>query len=138
MSSVSLTLEPCEKLPSQTEELTSHKYFLIIFVMGDPIGWELLPLWLVLGIIALLFLYLLVVRDSQPAFNVRGKHVVITGGSSGIGKAVAAQMIKKGANVTLIARNVAKLEEVKRLAWHGSSINSRTEEALELLWCCSV
>ncbi|KAJ9594242.1 hypothetical protein L9F63_014331, partial [Diploptera punctata] len=39
------------------------------------------------------------------------KHVVITGGSSGIGRCVAIEAGKLGANVTIIARDVKKLEE---------------------------
>lgn len=35
---------------------------------------------------------------------------MITGGSSGLGKAIALQLLKKGANVTIIARNKAQLE----------------------------
>ncbi|CAG5100261.1 Similar to KDSR: 3-ketodihydrosphingosine reductase (Homo sapiens) [Cotesia congregata] len=42
--------------------------------------------------------------------NIEGKHVVITGGSSGIGKAVAMLAAKMGAHVTIIARDVQKLE----------------------------
>ncbi|XP_067005194.2 3-ketodihydrosphingosine reductase isoform X2 [Anabrus simplex] len=41
------------------------------------------------------------------------KHVVITGGSSGIGKSVAIEVARMGANVTLIARDVQKLESAK-------------------------
>ncbi|KYN03131.1 PREDICTED: 3-ketodihydrosphingosine reductase [Cyphomyrmex costatus] len=46
--------------------------------------------------------------------DVRKKHVVVTGGSSGIGKCVAILAAKKGANVTIIARNVQNLEKAKR------------------------
>jgi 3-dehydrosphinganine reductase len=45
--------------------------------------------------------------------NPRGKHVIITGGSSGIGLAVAVKYAKMGANVTLVARNMKKLEDAK-------------------------
>lgn len=40
-------------------------------------------------------------------------HVVITGGSSGIGKAVAAEVLKVGASVTILARNQDRLREAK-------------------------
>lgn len=36
--------------------------------------------------------------------------VVITGGSDGMGKAVAVQLAAKGANVIVVARTVSKLE----------------------------
>lgn len=45
--------------------------------------------------------------------NVKNKHVVITGGSSGIGKCVAIIAARHGANVTIIARDVQKLEASK-------------------------
>lgn len=43
----------------------------------------------------------------------RHRHFVITGGSSGIGRALALEVARRGANVTLIARNADRLEEVK-------------------------
>ena len=45
--------------------------------------------------------------------NFKGKHAIITGGSSGIGKATALLLIQKGANISLIARTSKKLEEAK-------------------------
>ncbi|KAL4786060.1 hypothetical protein BJX76DRAFT_141899 [Aspergillus varians] len=44
-------------------------------------------------------------------FVVEGRTVVITGGSEGMGKAVACQLAEKGANVVIVARTVQKLEE---------------------------
>ncbi|NEO72478.1 MAG: SDR family oxidoreductase [Moorea sp. SIO3H5] len=41
------------------------------------------------------------------------QHAIITGGSSGIGKATAKLLAQKGANLTLIARDAAKLEQAK-------------------------
>lgn len=41
--------------------------------------------------------------------HLKGKHVVITGGSSGIGKAAALEAAKLGAHVTIIGRDVARL-----------------------------
>lgn len=43
----------------------------------------------------------------------KGKSVIITGGSSGIGFAAAERMLKAGAEVTLVARRVPVLEEAK-------------------------
>ena len=61
-----------------------------------------------------LFVLKLVGRSRQLAsFTLTGKHIVITGGSSGIGKAIAAQVLKEGASVTLVARDIAKLERVR-------------------------
>lgn len=41
--------------------------------------------------------------------SVENKHVVITGGSSGIGKALAVEAAKRGAHVTILARDTSKL-----------------------------
>ena len=43
--------------------------------------------------------------------NLSGKHILITGGSSGIGRACAIQASKLGAKVTIIARDEEKLKE---------------------------
>ncbi|KAJ5135686.1 uncharacterized protein N7515_004964 [Penicillium bovifimosum] len=57
-------------------------------------------------------------------FEVDGKTVVITGGSDGMGKAVALQLSAKGANVVVVARTVSKLqnavEEMKASAVNSS------------------
>ncbi len=45
------------------------------------------------------------------AMSLEGLHVVITGGSKGIGKALAVEASKRGANVTIIARKEADLRE---------------------------
>ena len=39
-----------------------------------------------------------------------GKHVLVTGGSQGIGKAVAERLLVRGARVTLLARTESKLQ----------------------------
>mmetsp|Transcript_66421 Transcript_66421/g.110441 ORF Transcript_66421/g.110441 Transcript_66421/m.110441 type:complete len:332 (-) Transcript_66421:550-1545(-) len=46
----------------------------------------------------------------------RGLHVLVTGGSSGIGKALATQLLTRGARITLLARTETKLiKAVKEL-----------------------
>ena len=52
-------------------------------------------------------------KDRSLAGAVRGKIVLITGASSGIGKATAVKAADAGATVLLIARSVDKLEETK-------------------------
>jgi uncharacterized protein len=44
--------------------------------------------------------------------ELRGKNVVVTGASSGIGRATALEMARRGANVVLAARRADRLEEV--------------------------
>ena len=45
--------------------------------------------------------------------DLQGKRVVVTGGSGGIGAAVAAGCMEAGASVTVVARNPEKLERLK-------------------------
>ncbi len=45
--------------------------------------------------------------------NLRDQHVLITGGSSGIGLALAQQAAAEGAKISLIARDEAKLEQAR-------------------------
>ncbi len=52
-------------------------------------------------------------RDRSLAGAVRGKVVLITGASSGIGRATAIKVADAGATVLLVARSVEKLEETK-------------------------
>jgi len=62
-----------------------------------------------LGLV-LLILVLIHFRIRPARFNLSEKHVVITGGSSGIGKAVAKKIAQAGSHVTIIARDQKKLE----------------------------
>src|SRR5579859_7221148 len=47
--------------------------------------------------------------------KLQNKHAIVTGASTGIGRAVAIELAKEGATVGLIARSIDKLEETKRL-----------------------
>ncbi|KXG46892.1 Short-chain dehydrogenase/reductase SDR [Penicillium griseofulvum] len=49
-------------------------------------------------------------RETPNEFNVWGQTVVITGGSDGMGKAVALELSSKGAHVVVVARTVSKLQ----------------------------
>src|SRR3954452_12769044 len=52
-------------------------------------------------------------KDRSLAGAVRGKVILITGASSGIGKATAVKVADAGATVLLVARSVEKLEETR-------------------------
>lgn len=69
--------------------------------------------FLVLGVSAEIFYNRLTRKPFKPA----GKHAFITGGSTGLGKALAIELVKKGAHVTIVARRQPELdravEEIK-------------------------
>ena len=48
---------------------------------------------------------------SYNPFTLAGKTILVSGASSGIGKAIAIECSKMGANVILTARNKERLEE---------------------------
>jgi NAD(P)-dependent dehydrogenase (short-subunit alcohol dehydrogenase family) len=48
-----------------------------------------------------------------PSFRLDGRRALVTGASSGIGLAAAAALAEAGAEVTLVARRIADLEEVR-------------------------
>ncbi|MGY2875165.1 NAD(P)-dependent dehydrogenase (short-subunit alcohol dehydrogenase family) [Marmoricola sp. URHA0025 HA25] len=56
-----------------------------------------------------------ITRDRSAVAALKGKTVVITGASSGIGRVVAVQVAKAGAVPILVARGKDKLEETKAL-----------------------
>ena len=47
--------------------------------------------------------------------SIQGKHIVITGGGSGIGAATAQLLVKQGAKVTIMGRRESLLKEQKQL-----------------------
>ena len=69
-------------------------------------------LWIAV-IIAFVVIFLLNALLS-PSFSYKGKHVLITGGSSGIGLEVAREYLRLGANVTIVARDLTRLEAAKK------------------------
>ncbi|KAL8524727.1 hypothetical protein ACS0TY_014367 [Phlomoides rotata] len=64
--------------------------------------------------LSLLLLLYFIVRPKPVWIPIKNRHVFITGGSSGIGLALAQLCAQHGADVTLLARNVAKLEEAQQ------------------------
>ncbi len=69
-------------------------------------------------------------------------HVVITGASKGIGKALALEFLRKGATLTISGRNQERLDNTVSVLKEESGSNScqgivcdvRNQEALENLW----
>ncbi|KAI0499719.1 hypothetical protein KFK09_017927 [Dendrobium nobile] len=61
----------------------------------------------------LLLLLSLIARPRPSRIPLKGRHVFITGGSSGIGLAIAHQAAAEGARVSILARNPKRLEEAR-------------------------
>lgn len=51
------------------------------------------------------------IEDMKNPFNIEGKTIIVTGATSGIGRATALACAQLGANVVLTGRNVSRLEE---------------------------
>lgn len=67
------------------------------------------------GLVAfVLLLYMVSPLISPKPLALPGAHVVVTGGSSGIGKCIAIECYKQGAFITLVARNEDKLLQAKK------------------------
>uniref|UniRef100_A0A8C1MTB6 3-ketodihydrosphingosine reductase n=1 Tax=Cyprinus carpio TaxID=7962 RepID=A0A8C1MTB6_CYPCA len=72
--------------------------------------WLLLPFVMLLVVAAfivafVLLLYMISPLISPKPLKLNGAHVVVTGGSSGIGKCIAMECYKHGAFITLVARD---------------------------------
>ncbi|KAJ0234202.1 3-dehydrosphinganine reductase TSC10B [Hirschfeldia incana] len=64
--------------------------------------------------ISLLAILALIVRPKPIRIPIKSRHVFITGGSSGIGLALAHRAATEGARVSILARSAKKLEEAKQ------------------------
>ncbi|XP_065165250.1 3-ketodihydrosphingosine reductase [Atheta coriaria] len=64
---------------------------------------------MLLPVLLVTFLLKLYKDSITPKKTLRGKHICITGGSSGIGKSLAVLASQQGAHVTIIARNSTRL-----------------------------
>ncbi|GKB74406.1 3-dehydrosphinganine reductase TSC10A-like protein [Tanacetum coccineum] len=63
--------------------------------------------------ITLLIFLKLITRPRATSIPIKSRHVFITGGSSGIGLALAKHSASEGARVTILARDLHKLQEAK-------------------------
>ncbi|KAG6597460.1 DEAD-box ATP-dependent RNA helicase 58, chloroplastic, partial [Cucurbita argyrosperma subsp. sororia] len=75
-------------------------------------NYAFISLVVLLPLALLIFLYL-IVRPRSVKIPLKNRHVFITGGSSGIGLALAHQAASEGARVSILARSLKKLEEAK-------------------------
>ena len=64
--------------------------------------------------LSLLVFLKFIVRPRPVKIPIKNRHVFITGGSSGIGLALAHRAASEGARVSILARSPDKLEEAKR------------------------
>src|ERR1700759_3173555 len=48
-------------------------------------------------------------------WDLKGKRALVTGGTKGIGKAIAAEFLELGAEVIIVARNEREVEELVKL-----------------------
>ncbi|KAH9313278.1 hypothetical protein KI387_028313, partial [Taxus chinensis] len=65
---------------------------------------------------ALIILKRMGIGASSPWLkSLKGKHVLITGGSSGIGFAIAKEALSQGAFITILARSSSKLEKAAQI-----------------------
>ncbi|KAB5579726.1 hypothetical protein PHYPO_G00198300 [Pangasianodon hypophthalmus] len=84
-------------------------------------GWSFLPFIMMMILVLaafmvafVLFLYMISPLISPKPLKLNGAHVVVTGGSSGIGKSIAMECYKQGAFITLVARDEGKLVQAKK------------------------
>ncbi|OXB67412.1 hypothetical protein ASZ78_006005 [Callipepla squamata] len=77
-----------------------------------------------------LLLYMVSPLISPKPLKLPGAHVVVTGGSSGIGKCIAIECYKQGAFITLIARDENKLLQTKKEIEKYSVNDKQAQEKL--------
>lgn len=87
-----------------------------------------------MGILLIFFVGLLVVfalihlKNKRKPKNILDRHVVVTGGSQGIGLEVAIRCAKLGAHVTVIARDEKKLKAaIEQIKSHSLNENQRIQ-----------
>ncbi|XP_064487393.1 3-ketodihydrosphingosine reductase-like [Ornithodoros turicata] len=79
--------------------LAEHPWQYVSLALAPPVTvFVLYPLWK---------------KCQTQAMSLRHQHFMITGGSSGIGRALALEVARRGGNVTIVARNKNRLEDVK-------------------------
>jgi len=63
-------------------------------------------------------------KDQNPTVSKKGRHVVVTGAGTGIGRAIALRLASEGAILSLLARNEERLEATASAARkdHGAEV----------------
>jgi NAD(P)-dependent dehydrogenase (short-subunit alcohol dehydrogenase family) len=51
---------------------------------------------------------------NEPFIDFQGKRIIVTGASSGIGRAIAIELGRRGASLVLIGRNESEIEKTFR------------------------
>ncbi|KAF1383829.1 hypothetical protein PFLUV_G00135880, partial [Perca fluviatilis] len=113
---VSKQANDCQISPMSSEEGLSSTITDWLFINS---WWLLLPFIMLLVVAAfivafVLLLYMISPLISPKPLKLNGAHVVVTGGSSGIGKSIAVECYRQGAFITLVARDEAKLLQAKK------------------------
>ncbi|KAK3764199.1 hypothetical protein RRG08_044126 [Elysia crispata] len=90
-------------------------------------------MWIILAsfIAFILILYLASPLLSPPLVELKDAHVLVTGGSSGIGKSLAILAVKSGAKVTIVARNKDRLLEAQHDI--SSHTNNGNKEQVQIV-----
>lgn len=71
-----------------------------------------------IALVVVLHIVVVIVLIKKPKKSVKGRHVVVTGGSSGIGLWAAVHCVKRGAHVTVVARNITLLGKSPLCTFH--------------------
>lgn len=74
---------------------------------------EKMLLVIIVACLTISFLTFVLKTILSQTITLRNEHVMITGGSSGIGKCLALEFASRGANVSILARNMEKLTSAK-------------------------
>ncbi|HYY02807.1 MAG TPA: SDR family oxidoreductase [Gaiellaceae bacterium] len=65
------------------------------------------------------------IRRREPAYDLHDKTALVTGGSRGLGFAIARELVDEGARVVICARDLDRLERARaRLAEHGGNVRA--------------
>ncbi|KAL6193932.1 hypothetical protein ACLB2K_035016 [Fragaria x ananassa] len=124
-STAQLALTRLEATTATRASLCRHRLYPLIPLQTVSMG-DLNPSFLSLLILppaALLLLLYIIVRPRPATVPIKNRHVFITGGSSGIGLALAHRAASEGARVSILARSLNKLEEAKNLIQLSTGID---------------